>query len=687
MAQSEIITASLAILFHICLFAKISKKERIPIRELCVLAAGIAPVVFYSVNMVSDTITVDEIHYMRVIVDMKHILDHPAMAEKLMLQYRFSQMVFGTLFMLIPRAIFQYLPQTILIILYKLLHWLLFYCIGLLMACIVYKKYLKQTGEAWKNILAWIVTADIITGLPMAISIMKVCNYDASNVMFGTSGILLAGVEVTDSMAGKRKGSFKYGWLGMLCCVFGCLDKWSCGIYFIICAVLCCFAIVIRKDGTVKAKIKAAVIQLGKILIASFFVGYINLEYIRLVLAGGKLFSEIRFGHVAFSFVNLFLILFEESGGAARVSVYAAVYILLLYVAIIVTALLFGCFYDYMCKLLRGGVQRRICCGFLSAAFVFMIISGIYGAYFVPQMMAPYDQLKEGEYYSKVVWGSYHYGAYSWLGHKVSQIVYAFATVVCNFPAGILFLFGIVIVLLWTRKDTELFYPIVIDGCIAVIMVLACMNQPSDPRYFGVPIYLMSLSAFAVFFNGIVVPYGKEGRSKKYLCTGVITAFALCMAELAFYIPNIKIFAPAWYVHSKEWKQTVRLGYWYAGEAMSWGEELALAGRKIKQLTQESGMEPGEVTIYVDYGSVWLKNPGFKIKAISSKDPDMRFDDTSYFVLTKKKLFRTVELPLFLDTVEPAAAVAYRGEICSWIYSGSQLADYKDYFGIQDHLQ
>ena len=70
--------------------------------------------------------------------------------------------------------------------------------------------------------------------------------------------------------------------------ILGCLDKWSSGVYFIICAILCCFAKLIRSDDKkVGNKIKIILTEPVKIVFFSLLCGYANLQFIRLVLWGG----------------------------------------------------------------------------------------------------------------------------------------------------------------------------------------------------------------------------------------------------------------------------------------------------------------------------------------------------------------------------------------------------------------
>lgn len=218
-----------------------------------------------------------------------------------------------------------------------------------------------------------------------------------------------------------------------------------------------------------------------------------------------------------------------------------------------------------------------------------------------------------------------------------------------------------------------------IVASILVIAILACMNQPSDPRYFGVPTLLVCLAVFITLHNSYMVTCAGQ-KIKRGIIIGMTGVFVCWTAELIVYEPNIKIFAPTWCFRSAEWKRTVRLGHWEAGEAMSWGEELALAGEKINKIVESKGIPYRDVTIYSSYGQIWLKNPGYVLKSTGEINKDTEFDETTYFIWTKKSLFRMLDLPPFLEEVEPIDTVEYKGEICSWIYEGDQLKNYTYYF-------
>lgn len=55
-------------------------------------------IVFVLKSMVKDTISLEDMHYIKVISNMRHAVNGSTVAYKLMLQYKTSKMVFKTLF-------------------------------------------------------------------------------------------------------------------------------------------------------------------------------------------------------------------------------------------------------------------------------------------------------------------------------------------------------------------------------------------------------------------------------------------------------------------------------------------------------------------------------------------------------------------------------------------------------------
>lgn len=668
MKMYEIVIATIMVGLNYLIYRNFVKQEKCCFKEAVILILVTMPIVLLSINMVSDTLTADELQYMDAIINLVH-LDEPNVAAKLMLQYRTSQMLFGTIFNLIPRFIFENISYTNLIVLYKLLHWVVFYLIGMVIVYIVKMKYMRQSDSALKNLFAYIVCFFSVMGLPMTISIMKVCNYDASNVMFGTLGILLVGVDVLNET--DEKGQYKYSKWGMFISVLGCLDKWSSAGYFMICLTLYVYSCMNRKRTN---KIVVAFIETAKSILIALLIGYANLYYIGFILSDGNM-ESIKFGHIAFSFTNIFTIIFE--GIEARVSENALFYIFLLYILVVIAAIMMYEAVNY----LKGKKEYIKIFNKITVICICLFIGGgVISTYLIPQLLGAYAPVQAGELSVNTPWGEYHYGAYTYVGHKFSQIAYAFATVICNLPTSFLLLLIIYIFLMLKSRIDNIIYQCVILGSLVVICLFAYMDQPSDPRYFGVSILLMILSVLVAIYNQYIFALEAD-RMKKVFRVVVLPAILLCGFELILYAPNVKIFSPIWCIRTAEWKQSVRIGQWDAGEAMSWGEELALAGRQINKLIEKDGLSANEVTIYSDYGVQWLLNPGYTIKRMTEVDDTTRLNEKEYFVFTKKRLFRTNELPPSIYEIEPIATVKYKGEICSWIYNGLQLKKYGDAYG------
>ena len=208
-------------------------------------------------------------------------------------------------------------------------------------------------------------------------------------------------------------------------------------------------------------------------------------------------------------------------------------------------------------------------------------------------------------------------------------------------------------------------------------ILFSIAGQPAGERYYAVTILMQVIICYYYIYTGKMEV---QVKFKHRIFFGILGM--LYMAEMLLFTPNIKIFSPVWVVRSKDYKESIRKGAWYAGEAMTWGEDMSIAGNMIKDMVDKQGIEDyGQISIYGNYGSIWLNNPGFKINKINmgSDTVDYKWDDTEYMVLSKFALYR-YDIPEFIYDVEPTATIEYNGEISSWIYKGSQLEKYKEYF-------
>lgn len=629
------------------------------------------PILFLSINMVSEIITADEYQYMIAFIDMKNIKDY-ACAFKALHTYRTSQMLFGSFFSIIPESIKSYFDTNELIRGYKILHYFVFFLISIGISWIWRNKILDKDISNIRFRIADNAILYCLLALPVSCLMLKVCNYDASNVYFAILGFSLI-------IAAEKESNLRLAYAGTIAAAFGCLDKWSNLLYWCICAMFFVY-IGVRVYQKWYLKLLNA-FKYGIICIGSAItISWLNLVYLKL-LAGGELYSDINSRLVLFPFTYMLQILFVDnkmtafddeifSNGIIRS-------LIIIMILIIVCALLLVLF-DLINKKMKLALSRLLT-NVNAILLSVCIISGILAAYFIPQFLSPFKEIEEGFYNSTDSFNSviYHFGAVNGLQHFIHKVAYAFATILCNYPTVVLLILGLNIYL-YIKKSKELmenyFIHIIMFICTIFPILFSVAGQPAGERYYGVTILMMAIiSVYNVYNSKIHFKYNRIIAC--IVCIGFI-------GEMLIYVPNIKIFSPIWVVHSLEYKNTIRKGEWYAGESMTWGEDMAIAGNMIKDMVDNEGVKDySDISIYGNYGHIWLGNPGFNIGVIDKgvNVDGYKWDNTEYMVLSKFKLYR-YDIPDFIYSIEPVATIKYNGEVSSWIYTGDQLKEYKEYF-------
>ena len=107
---------------------------------------------------------------------------------------------------------------------------------------------------------------------------------------------------------------------------------------------------------------------------------------------------------------------------------------------------------------------------------------------------------------------------------------------------------------------------------------------------------------------------------------------------------------------------------------------LRFVGGGIDRIVKEEGLyEPDEITILSNYGAGWPSNPGYNLYFLDRYEGEICFDDKTYFIFNKFKLYRA-DVPDFIHEVDPVYTVNFKGEIGTWVYRADQLSDYKEWF-------
>lgn len=630
------------------------------------------PVLFFSINMVTESMTIDEYGYMLAFSDIENIQNY-FQPLKAVYEYRTSQMIFGTLMKIASKYIAD---KTTLLVIYKIGHYFFFFVIILTTSSIWRNRIFQEfTNRRWR--LADNAILYSLLALPVSCLMLKVCNYDASNIYFSILGISLI-------IAGEKNNNLKYAYYGTIATLFGCMDKWPGMIYWYISVILFVY-IGIRKEIAWWKKIFKGIVLCMGAIISAIGISLFNLIYI--FGLEGKVYSAINEGYVLFpiTYVIRQYVLREGSLGIdyADEMAYCNQTIECL------IALFLIIFLGGICLCIIDNLDRKYSEKLYSVIsilnvllLVISVICGIFGAYFVPQYWAPYREIPQGFFESKDSFDgiTYHYGCRSNIGHFIYKLCYAYAVILSNYPTVILILFGVTIFFFFrTRSNTsahERFMHIIMLITLIQPILFSIAGLPAGARYYG---YTMIMQVIICCY---FLCAKMENKINIKICTIIMGCFLGYIVEMIQFIPNIAIFSPIWIVHSENYKESIRKGTWYAGEAMTWGEDMAIAGRIIKEKMNEVEIEDySSISIYGNYGTVWLNNPGFNIGYINKGAgvENYRWDDSEYMVLSKFRLFR-YDIPQFIYEVEPVATIKYNGEISSWIYTGSQLKEYREYF-------
>lgn len=628
-----------------------------------------APAVFFNTYYLADTVSQDEAGYLPVYGNMAAMEVGSHIWQKASYSYRMTQMVFGTVCRVI-RGIHPLIEDNTVNVLYKFSHWFFFFILVSVIAYI----WGKSIIESGKDTLIYRMTnlgiIYCLFGLPVTCFIMKMCNYDASHVYFSILAFSIL-------IVAEKKNNIKLACAGAVLATFACMEKWTSLIFYIIAAAMAVY-LMIRNSNEKKRYFKAFML-IPILMICSAGICILSFLYIRLL--SGNLTTDINIGAMLFP---MFYMIRVFAGKREMVFLDLGYYdhdflpyMLLEMILIVITAALFC-----LLAFLNEKIKTKTC-SFISlttAALGFtVVLSGMAGAYLLKRYGYPYIEYPEGIYQPGKLFNAvaYFYGAKTLIGHTIMNIIFANAVVVTAFPTAALIIFIIALFLQIRHKQNSFFLHSLFIIAFLLIPMFTLAGMPAQPRYFGVSILLIMLCSVycvASFCKELFV------KNRNRLAIGkslVVCAIVVYGIEMLMNLPIYNCFSPIWLVRSKTFKETVRQGEWDVAEAMTCGEDLALAGKMIQDHVEEKGIEPDHVTIVSNYGAGWFTNPGYHVEAYQKwlNQPDKVCDENTYLVFAKVMLFRS-DIPEFITDVEPLYRVKIKGETTAWIYNGDQLAGY-----------
>jgi len=636
-------------------------------RNIAFCVPLLMPCVYFSVNMLTEVVTADEPGYEEAITFVKGIQDG-LIAEKLLYSYRFSQLTLGTIFDLIPDRIFLSLTNQNVWHIYKIVHYFIILLIIIETVNVWHKYILASWNEPKRIFLENFIFAGLL-GLPVACLIIKVVNYDATSVYLGMLGISWI-------LAYAYVHKLALGYLGTISIALGVSDKWTALPYWCIGVVLFAYF----RGSLYESKVVRVGVELCTVVssyMIALLISFFYLIYAR--YQQGGLYDEINLGSIGYCFTQAARVLpsgvsFHPNYSEKSAFSSDTLFYIIIITIVMMIAVRCICFVEQLTDNQFLSLMAILSCTVL----VVGQIVGIIGAYRIPVEIHPWFPIQDWEYQAKDSLNGlvFHYRASTYIGHLIYKTCFMSGVIITNLPTAVtaLMVFSEIMLFKNRTKLEEKDKPILLVYVAALILLFMYVLS-------GTPLHVPRYFAFSLFWIVII----GATFAIKYMDYSVKMKFAwaifvgLYLVEMVIYTPNIMPFSPLWLVHNEKYNNTVRTGEWHAGEVFFWGEDLALGGNLIENYLLDINKEINDYTayhIYSDYGSVWIDNPGF---VINSKITDESFDDHSFYIFSKTRLFRNT-VPDFIYDIDPIMTISYKGEIGAWIYSGEQLLEYKDYF-------
>lgn len=618
------------------------------------------PFIYFSLNMIDQAMTVDEPGYITAFMHMDEMERGSILWKKGTYQYRVAEIFSGTICLLISK-LFS-VSDDRLIIIYKYTHWMLY--IGVILRISqIWNKIFNYDVDSTKYRMSNAAVLLILIGAPISCLILKVCNYDAGCVLFGIAG--LSFIILADRLSNPR-----IAFVGTLVAVLSCLQKWSGLPYWCVCASTV-GALTYKSTKNVKKAILADL----KVIICSFAICWLSLIYIRLIQGYGIV--DINIGAGLFPLFFMAKAFFALSGSVdfTDINLYdseAWKYILFIVVSVVIFSFVLEAgrkIYD-KCYTSR---KDRIVCTLLAFAIV---LGGIVASFVIIRSQYPFTTIPEDVYVPKAIVNgtTFFFNTRTRWGYILANMFYAVSVELTNWPTAYLLIFFAACAAIIKSKKVFIEYYLFLTEVFVMIMPIAYVlaGNPAIPRYFGVSILLIPI--FSVYIVGHYTD--EDGSLKKIMMKRAISIllYILVLVEMILYIPNYVSFAPLWLYRSEQFRTTVRQGEWATGEAMMWGEDLAIAGNKVMELIGPQD-DYSQYTLYRNYDGLWLKNPGFNIKDMRNNIEELSWTDKDYYIFTKFMTYRS-EPPELLVSVVPDAVISYKGEIAAWIYRGDRIKDY-----------
>lgn len=678
MNKREFVLMMLSIITILLLVYKLLKNKKASL----LTALSLLPALFISINKVSTFFTIDEDTHIFKIVDLATVSDN-VLERGYLYSYRIILTIVETILLFIPTSVRDKLGVINLASLGKIIHWYACFLILVVICLLIVKFILNEKTRNNKFLISIFAVIYFYSTLCMPVITLglKVANYDSLSSLLGVLAAMLIVIAI-------KQDSIKISVIAIMIAMLASMEKLMASpILFASMAVY--IFIKLNKDNKklVKEKnskpffIKNSLYYLAQAFIITLIINFIQFKYMFTFLFNGVHFP-LGADKFLYSFYSFIQPLFIKNYGlqSSDAVFYTFIMLTLIYFSSLV---LYYLVYRYNSSKDNGFVFYIVkYLGVINAALIiiFYLIT-IVSANSNPLKIAPMTPILEGKYPSTDIFDGwiYHFSAKSAMMHKFLFTAYHISVNFMTLPSVFIFV-SFVFICAAVKKakgnlkidSTWIVLQIVLFISLCVPAAASIMGIPPGPRYQSLFILAMIISLIVISFEFLC----ESNFLKMKKLHGIILSALFCIffiGELIPYYPNILLFTPVWYTPPANIQELPKVGNWYCGENMTWGEQNMIAGERIVKYANKNGISTKDIKIYSDYPTNWLNQYGISIQRLSLTQEN--YNPNAFYLFSRFKVFRE-ETPEFLSKIEPIDAIKYKGQTAVWIYTGEQLSKY-----------
>jgi hypothetical protein len=560
----------------------------------------------------------------------------------------------------------------------KSLHWLWGFVFILLLADAMRKLHFFHE----RNALSFVVSLYAIMTLPVVAMAVKIINYDSLSMLPGALAILWLALGLRE-----KKRRYLLGAVAMA--AVGAQEKLIAAPLIWVALFTVSIAGEIAARNSLKARLFSIVKSSARA--TGFALGVMLATFLIVGIARGGNFPDPTVNNVFYPFFAfawpLLWYIGVDSGAVLRAnfSIVNPLYLLLFWTILQTAVIALSMGLQSVVRALQNRSAEKWFAFVNGLITLAAIVTGIIATFGLKACIAPIIPFARGEYAPTLSFNALvlHFGAPSPLTHGLLSASWGYATLVNALPTLFLALAGATAIVDIVKPKARISRSSLIElsytGALVAPFLFGMLQIPIGNRYFNLFILIAILRWSGDFLRLLPrIPIRKAAIASAACC-------AVLVAEALPFRPLYGAFRPLWSNYSAAYNKNPSRGI-VNPSWMGWGEEVMLAGKKIRNMMKAQGNGTlDDVRIYHNYFGEWLfrKNKASLLLMDTLESKDYRYSGNDFYILNRMAISIS-ELP-FPETTTPVFSVSYRGFTEAWVFRGSDLAKNNFHFPIADN--